>query len=173
MLHKWQFKKIYKYVWTYSHSPCVVRVMVVTSLEDWWARCWLTCPGRNDLLSSFITPTCFFHTWILSLFSVPPSYIFFFTLLSTYFTAAGPFGAMSPPPFIRSSNMDTSSQCHPVGHLQINKNTKQKPASFICPQTKSLTIPSLPSLSLALSLLSSFSLTISCGGLRTHQLSWV
>lgn len=166
----WKFINMY----VYTH---IVHVLS----EWWWSRAMKTdeqdagwhaleemiCCHPSSHLPTFFT-LGFFHSFP----SLPLTYFFspcwaHISLLQDFLEPCLPHA------FIWSSNMGTSSRCHPVCHLQKNKNTKQKPASFICPQTKSPSITSLPSLSLALSLLSSFSLTISCGGLRTHQLSQV
>ena len=118
------------------------------SHEDWWARSWPTCPERKDLLSSFITPTCFFTLGFL--FALPASFLLSFSLLSRYFSAAGPFNLLLllvllflplPLLLIRSSNMGTSSQCHPLptcenanktSLLHLSSNKEPSPSVFFC-----------------------------------------
>lgn len=142
--------KLCKYVWIQSHYSCVVTTMLVRGHEDWWARCWLTCPERNDLLLSFITPTCFFHTWFILLPFVPPVSLAFFQknfhfaehIFQCCRTLSRPLSPLLYLVIKHGHQLTIPSLCH----LQH----PNKPPSFICPQTKCsislLTLPPRPPL---------------------------
>lgn len=100
----------------------------------------------------------FFYTWLLSLFS--PLSIFLSPCWAHISVPQDPQNPLHPPPFIPPIKCGHQLTMPPCCHLQNTNKTSflhLSPLSFLS----------------ALSVLSSFSLTISCDGLRTHQLSWV
>lgn len=106
----------------------------------------------------------FFYTWLLSLFS--PLSIF---LSPCWAHIPVPQDPQNPPP---SPTLHSTHQMWaPAYDATVLPPTKHKqnllPSSV--PEQRALPLSFLS----ALSVLSSFSLTISCDGLRTHQLLWV
>lgn len=156
---------------THTHTQCMVMLMAVTGQgadeEDLRRQALegrICCPPSSHL-------PVFSHVSSSSLFlslSGPPSTFPFF-LLSRYFSAAGPT-PLSPSLFppSRAIKHGRKLTMPPSSHLQ---NTN-KPSLLHLSSNKEHAF-SPPALPPSLSVLSSFSLTISCGGLRTHQLSWV
>lgn len=111
----------------------------------------------------------FFYTWLLSLFSSLASALFpfFFHLAEHIFQCRRTLKIpLHPPPFIPPIKRGHQLTMPPCCHLQ---NTNKTSFPHLSPNKE----PSLSLFFSALSVLSSFSLTISCDGLRTHQLSWV
>ena len=175
----------HRYTHTHTHTqthagPCVVMLMVITAMrtdeQDLGRHApkeRICCPPSSHL-------PVFSHL-ASSLLSLPPS--FFpspcwadISVPRDPLTSSSSSSSSSSPSLFSSSGHQTWAPAHNATHFPPAK-TQTKPPSFICPQTKSP--PPLFSFAFfffffpALSVLSSFSLTISCGGLRTHQLSWV
>lgn len=136
--------KLCKYVWIQSHYSCVVTMMLVRGHEDWWARCWLTCPERNDLLLSFITPTCFFTLGLFyslsSLLSLWPSFKKIFHLAEHIFQCCRTLSRpCSPTPL---SGRRTWAPAHNAVPLPP---AKPKQTSFLHPSSdKELALPFNP-----------------------------
>lgn len=105
----------------------------------WWSQAMRTDEqdlGRHALKERICCPpSSHLHLLLhLASFTLQPSFHFSFTLLSTYFSAAGPSKSPSTPhPSFHPSNVGTSLWCHRVATYK----TQTKPPSFICPRTKS------------------------------------